>query len=588
MDNEAKSRGDSRARQRIEKRKQRQSMVGAPISSDEPTPRTREARSSRQFEMPSRVTDGLDALQDVWWYLKTHTPLNRVLWGFGSVVFLLIMISVFFSPNIGYNVWALGVPLSGKSVNDAQEAILNTWMNDIKLEIMLNGESIRQVSPIELGLKIDPYAIAQEARAVGIQGFPMGYEVQPVVTLDEAIAQTVLLDLVTPVYLAPYEAGYEWRDEQLVGILGRTGRELDVFLTLDTIKQNAVNITRTRRVELVTRSLPPTVVDPMPYLEQARAFLNGSFTLVGYDPFQDVQMPWTSTREEITRWLMASPNGLALRTEAFRPFVNAINSQLASEAQPRYLDDREVSEQVSKALLEGSDTAYLRVRYLSTTMTLASGDWGQRISRKTGIPFRLIENVNPNVDWNQLSIGATINLPSRDELLVLDPIPNKRIVVDLDRRYLVAYENGEVVFHWRISVGRTEAPTYPGIFQVLSHEEKAYGSGFSLCTSTGCSQWEMAWFMGIYEVVPGLMNGFHGAVLLPNGAYLDDGQVGNASTYGCVMANNQEAEAIFRWAEMGTVVEIIASEFPPQSELGRQAMNFISDRLSADNTLVQG
>jgi hypothetical protein len=77
--------------------------------------------------------------------------------------------------------------------------------------------------------------------------------------------------------------------------------------------------------------------------------------------------------------------------------------------------------------------------------------------------------------------------------------------------------------------------------------------------------------MGIYEVVPGLMNGFHGAVLLPNGAYLGGGNVGSPFTFGCVMSQDDQARLLYDWAEEGTIVEIISSDYPPQSELARRA-----------------
>jgi hypothetical protein len=82
----------------------------------------------------------------------------------------------------------------------------------------------------------------------------------------------------------------------------------------------------------------------------------------------------------------------------------------------------------------------------------------------------------------------------------------------------------------------------------------------------------MYWFMGVYEVVPGLMNGFHGAVLLPNGAYLGGGNVGAPYTFGCIMSQNDNAKLLYDWADLGTVVEIISSEYAPQSALGQLAL----------------
>lgn len=78
--------------------------------------------------------------------------------------------------------------------------------------------------------------------------------------------------------------------------------------------------------------------------------------------------------------------------------------------------------------------------------------------------------------------------------------------------------------------------------------------------------------MGMYEVSPGLMNGFHGAVTLPNGTYLGGGNVGYPYTYGCVMSSAQDGKTLYDWAEDGTVVEIVSDEFAPQSALAQQAI----------------
>ncbi len=574
MENSGERRArNTRARQRYEARQRKRAMAARPQEPDTPA-RWRITWNNARWRDVSTM------LADWAWHVRHNTPLPHVLLGMGGVLAAVLLLSLFFSPTIGYNVWALGLRLEGKTIDEAANALQTYWNEQLLIDLMFDGRVVRQVRPAELGLGINALEIAQDARALGWAGFPFGAEVNVNVLTNFGRAQTLLLELVEQVYQPPYEAGYAWENGKLVAVAGKASRELDVMLTAETITQSALAVVKNKRLDLLVKSTPPNVADASPYLNAAEAFLSQSFKLIGYDPFLNESLPWTSSREEITRWLAAGATGLTLRESAFRPFVMAVNAQLKGSDKPRYLDERETIERVRQAIAAKQDTVYLRVRYLPTTFTIGAGDWGQRISRKTGLPFRLIENVNPAVDWNRLSIGTVINLPSRDLLLPEPPVPNKRIIVDLDRRWMVAYENNEVVFSWRISPGRPDAPTYPGIFQILTHSEVAYGSGFSLCNDTGCSQWTMYWFMGIYEVVPGLMNGFHGAVLLPNGAYLDNGQIGNASTFGCVMSNNQQAEALFRWADKGTVVEIISSDFPPQSDLARQAQELITRTLS--------
>ncbi|MDW8171627.1 MAG: L,D-transpeptidase family protein [Anaerolineae bacterium] len=566
----------SNARRRYEERqRKRESMAvrlpdNAKTASNSPTPRlaTADPRGETWGEIQAALRDGL-------WYLRHRTPLPKIL--LGSLVLLLVLsfLGTLFSPQIGPNVWAMGVPLGGLTVEEAEVRLVNHWHN-LSIDLVAGDQVIRRVRPAELGLRIDAAQMARQAYNVRLAGFPLGYSIAPELSVDRAVLQNMLIDLVSQVYVPPYEAGYEWQGEQLVAVRGRSSRELDVIMSMARLSDSPLAVVQNRRLELETKATPPNVVDSSPYLEQALSFLKGGFQLVGYDPFIDEEIPWTSTREEITKWLAAGSSGLTLRELAFKPFLDALNARLRQEARPRYLDEREVLEAVSQSIANQQSRAFLRVRYLPQTYTINSGDWGQRISRRTGLPFNLIDKANPGLNWNQLSVGQVINLPSRDALLLEPPVPHKRIVVDLERRYMVAFENGEVVMHWRVSIGRGEAPTHPGIFQILSKTDVAYGSGFSLCNSTGCGQWEMAWFMGIYEIVPGLMNGFHGAVRLPNGAYLDDGRVGNASTYGCVMAGNGEAKRLYDWADKGTVVEILAREFPPESDLARRAVEFMN------------
>jgi lipoprotein-anchoring transpeptidase ErfK/SrfK len=227
-------------------------------------------------------------------------------------------------------------------------------------------------------------------------------------------------------------------------------------------------------------------------------------------------------------------------------------------------------DRVRRAIAEKTAQVNLRVRYRPTEYQVVYGDRAYGIARKTGIPYFLLEEANAGRDLNRLSPGDILNIPSRDATIPYDPVPHKRIIVNLTTQSLVAYESGREVFRWAISSGMSNAPTSPGTFQILNHDPEALGSSYTLCGEQGCGQWRMYWFMGIYEVVPGLMNGFHGAVLLPNGAYLGGGNVGRPYTFGCIMSQDDNARLLYEWAEVGTVVEIISGEYPPQSQLAQQ------------------
>ncbi|MCA9905500.1 MAG: L,D-transpeptidase family protein, partial [Anaerolineae bacterium] len=397
----------------------------------------------------------------------------------------------------------------------------------------------------------------------------------PYVSLgDELAAQTYLLDLSLQANVAPFNAGYRWVGEELETVAAREGKTMDVAATLSDLMNAAQTVVQTRQLDLVMLPVAPSLENADRYLEAARDLTSQTFQLVGYDPFVDQEIAWSTDRDTFTSWIEAGPDGLDLRADTFRPFLDAQARTLNDTADGlRFIEPTDVMEKLHGAIRAGVASTTVRIRYRSTSYEVVSGDTGNRIARKTGIPFFLIQQANPNLDFETttLYVGDTIQLPSRDLVLPIDPVPGKRIVVNLNTQSLVAYENGAEVFNWPISSGLPNAPTSPGIFQILTHNDVASGSSYTLCGDRGCGQWQMYWFMGIYEVIPGLMNGFHGAVLLPGGQYLGGGNVGQPYTFGCVMSRDDQAQQLYEWAAEGTVVEIISNEFQPQSDLGRAA-----------------
>ncbi len=513
--------------------------------------------------------------RDALWYARNTRYLRLGALALVGVLALLFIGSNVVQGRIFPNVWALGINIGGLTVPEAAAALQETWNNRLTIQLV-DGDRAWPVSPAEIGFRLDATGVAEAARGVGLSGIPMGYEVLPVVSVDFDTAQNRLLDLTAQTDIAPYNAGYAWENGEVVGKPGRDGRMLDVPQMVDRLKQDPVTIVRVGRADLLMSRLPPLAADPAPYLEDARAVITRPPDITGYDPFRDETVVWSTNQEVFASWLQVTSDGLDLRMEMLGPFVEATTRSLNPSGDARYLDPAETRDTLRQAIRNKSDNVLLRIRYRPTTYQVVSGDTGYRIARKTGLPFYWIEQANEGRDLNRLSVGDIISLPSRDLTLPDKPVPNKRIVVNLDTQTMVAFENGQMVFQWLISSGLPAYPTYPGVYQILSHDEVARGGSYTLCGSAGCGQWEMYWFMGIYEVVPGLMNGFHGAVLLPNGAYLGGGNVGAPYTFGCVMAQNDNAKLLYDWAETGTLVEIISSDFPPQSPLGEMARSQFS------------
>ncbi len=491
-----------------------------------------------------------------------------------AVAFALMLFALFvgqhtLSGRIFPNVWSFGVPMGDATVNEASERLVEAWNNSVQIQL-IDGPRSWSVRPSDLGLTLDAIDTARRARGVGLAGIPLGYGLAPSVTLDRSAADATLRQLASQVNVAPYNAGYVWQGDQLIGADGRDGIQLDVPTTLDRLAQQPAEIVNARRLELAVAPVKPDVRDPQPFLADAQLIATRPFEVHAYDPFDDQTLVWTATRDALTSWLEAGKTSLTVRPATFSAYLNGQDAALNTDGQDtRYLDVDE-SMAVMQAAIAGKQTsAVLRVRHRPTTFKIEYGDTGYGVARKSGITFAMLEKANPGRDLSALMPGDLLNVPSPDPMVPLNPVSAKRIVVNLDDQTLAAFQDGRQIYQWSISSGIEEAPTSPGVYQILSHEPVALGSSYTLCDKNHCGEWQMNWFMGVYEAVPGLMNGLHGAVLLPGGNYLGDGHVGQPYTFGCVMSPDDDAKALYDWADEGTIVEIISPEYGPKSPEAR-------------------
>jgi|GEM_PF-293942 len=511
--------------------------------------------------------------RDSLWYARSNPRILFALVGGIAAVFALWVLIYVTGSRIFPGVSTMGLSLGGLTAEEAVERLQDYWNRELVLTLR-DGERMWQVNPVEFGLRLNARETVEAMRAVGLSGVPLGYTVKPTVEMDILQTQNVLLEISEQAQIQPLNGGYRWENDVLIGVPGTDGRFLDVSSTLDALQDELTDVVSSRDFDLIMTTVLPDVVDPEPFMDDVRALVADTFVLNGYDPFTNERWAWATDRTTFLSWLEAGYDTLTLRESAFAPFVAEQTTILQRSNPLRYLEPTETIGLVREAIQARSNEVYLRVRYQPDTYEFQSGDTGYFVARKTGIPFTLIQEANPGRDWeDMISPGEVINLPSRDMTLPSEIRPEKRIVVNIDTQYLVAYENGNVVFDWLISTGMSSAPTYPGVYQILSHVELATGSSFELCSADTCGTWDMYWFMGIYEVFPGLVNGFHGAVVLPNGSYLGGGNVGRPFTYGCVMSEDGNAELLYNWAEEGTIVEIISSDYDPQSDLGWHVRN---------------
>ena len=110
-----------------------------------------------------------------------------------------------------------------------------------------------------------------------------------------------------------------------------------------------------------------------------------------------------------------------------------------------------------------------------------------------------------------------------------------------------AYEGEQLVYDFTCSSGMTSTPTIAGQFQVLFKEPSAYAPRWSL---------EMPYFMAIYQEGPEFFNGIHELPITSGGRRLWAGVLGWPASYGCIILDVGDAELLYNWAPVGTLVRI--------------------------------
>jgi lipoprotein-anchoring transpeptidase ErfK/SrfK len=221
-----------------------------------------------------------------------------------------------------------------------------------------------------------------------------------------------------------------------------------------------------------------------------------------------------------------------------------IEPQLGDE---RLLDVDETLAQILLALNRQHSTADAHIRHPEARYIVQPGDALYDIAYNHGFPQWRLEEANPEIKPGNLIIGQELVIPSIDVLITEPIVPDKRIEISLPEQMLRAYEHDELLFELRASSGMSTTPTIAGQFQVLMKEPDAYARRWDL---------EMPYFMGIYKEGPNFYNGIHELPILASGRRLSAGVLGWPASYGCIILDEDDAQTIFDWAPIGTLVSI--------------------------------
>jgi lipoprotein-anchoring transpeptidase ErfK/SrfK len=329
------------------------------------------------------------------------------------------------------------------------------------------------------------------------------------------------------------------------------GQSLNVVATVAYLQQYQEAVLAHGRLPLSYTLIPPAITDVTAVLQQLNQLLGRTLVLQGYDPASDETFTWNLPPDVWGNWVAVAidpENPTWLRWNFDSPPARVyLDEQAGKLGDGRYLQTDETLRQLAEAIRNGETTVTAQLYHHPTSYVVQVGDTLASIGRAVGIPYPWIQRDNPGLGG--LSPGQVITIPSVDEMLPLPVVPHKRIIVSIGQQRVQVFENGQLKWDWPASTGIFSSPTAPGIFQVQSHEPNAYAANWDL--------W-MPNFMGIYRPVPNsdFMNGFHGFPTRDGYNLLWTNNLGAPVTYGCILISNENAQALYEWAEAGTVVEI--------------------------------
>ncbi len=373
--------------------------------------------------------------------------------------------------------------------------------------------------------------------------------VQPVVSFDQQLAKDVFQELANRINIPAQNAELvQTADGEWTALPGKPGLALDVNAAITLIQSDPLAVVNVGYLTLSMLPVQPEINDLSGELDRIAAFYQKPFKLSAYDPITGETLQWTAPQDLVSQWIkLDDPYG--------DPYLVVDEAQFLAylDEWENTLENREITqlsplETINQLWLDG-EAFTLVLKHLATTYTVQPGQNLISIAFQVGMPYWKIQEANPGTSLYGLTPGQVLTIPSKNEMLPLPVVVNKRIVINISQQHMWLYENGEMISDHVISTGMSNSPTLPGIFQVQTHEINAYASNWDL--------W-MPHFLGIYEAVPGFMNGIHGLPVLSSGVRLWGSVLGTPASYGCIITDLPTGASLFDWAENGVVVEIQA------------------------------
>lgn len=452
-----------------------------------------------------------------------------------------------------------GMDLGGLNQAAAAQQINQAW-NEQRSFQMSDGSTTWGSTADFFGLWLDPNAVAQSAYSANRTGNILDelirrmsvtqVEVSPVIAYNPQAARQNLQRWAQMMDRPARDAHLDYQDGEISITPAEAGTRLDVERILAEVSADPSGTFLAGKVRVYFQPVEPKVTDLSAVAEQIRTFQQMQLNFGIYDPIRDERITWQVPPEAINAMIQVQQTEdgsyhVIFNQDQLTAYLADLNTHVDLGAE-RTLQPIPDPSALTQQVLAGEQPVLL-TRHLPGEFITEQGESMLSVAWKVGIPMWRLLQANPNLNQKYIPAGTRLVLPSRDDLLPVPVVINKRIVVSITDQRMRVFQDGERIREFVISTGIGDSPTQPGIFQVQTHEINAFADNWDL--------WMPHW-LGIYEAWPGFMNGIHGLPMLSNGVRLWKNVLGRPASYGCIILDLPEAEWLYGWAENGVVVEI--------------------------------
>jgi lipoprotein-anchoring transpeptidase ErfK/SrfK len=442
---------------------------------------------------------------------------RKALWiGLGSgvaVVGLIASSLILIAPGTSIGGVSVGWLTPGAAAEAVQSRLANTTI------VLTGAGGDAEVTGADLGASVDATGLAETAFAEHpmwnvTAWFPPADDV--VIQLDDEAATSVLRAAVPELYADPVDAqvAYDAATATYVTVPAELGSGIDLDAVRATLSDAFAS--GQSEIELAVEAVPVEAAIPTYVAGGTVGQLNRVLDTAGFYVGAERTVP--VDRATAASWLTVAPADddtfeITADSAAIQPLVDT----LAAAVNRAPENAKVITDSAGKVLQE-----------------IAAGQSGRELGDPSGIADAFAE---------QLAGGNGAFALPVNEVPVQTTMIARRIEVDLSEQRTYLFENDNVVQSYAISSGRSATPTPTGSFRVYAHTaEQDLGAACrdpsrtdSYCTRD--VKW-LTWF------APDIA--FHATYWHNN--------FGSPMSHGCVNMPTNVAEAVYRWAPVGTEV----------------------------------